>query len=217
MTPALTRPETPPIARRLITRAGLHAPLLLVLAGLGAAMAAPAAAALPSADNGLDPAHTRFEFELRTHWGQRVTGTFPRYEGDRDLLPDGRQQVRLRLATADVHVAGSTRYTALARSARFFDAGRYPAIEFVSEPYSAALTQVGGKLRGQLSMHGVSNTEAFTLAPSSCARPGLDCDVVASGSVDRTRYGIDDWRVALSDTVRFTLRVRWRAPEAASP
>lgn len=214
MTAALPRPETPPIAR-----SRLRAPLLLVLlAAVGGAMAAPTgAAAVPSVDSGLDPAHTRFEFELRTHWGRRVTGTFPRYGGDRDLLPDGRQQVRLRLATAEVHVAESTRYTSLARSKRFFDAERYPAIEFVSEPYSEALTQAGGKLRGQLTMHGVSHTETFTLAPAQCARPGLDCDVVANGSVDRTRYGIDDWRVALSDTVRFTLRVRWREPEDASP
>lgn len=161
---------------------------------------------------GFDPDHTRFGFELRTRWGQRVAGTFPRYDGELVELPDGRQQVRIRLATAAVEVGGSPRYTELARGARFFDAQHHPLVEFVSDPHPPALARTGGPLRGQLTMRGVSRTETFALAPSQCARPGRDCDAVASGSVDRGNYALDDWRFVLGDTVRFQLRVRLQQP-----
>ena len=175
--------------------------------------AAPAIAPLPAGvQAGFDPQHTRFGFELRTRWGQRVAGTFPRYDGELVVLPDGRYQVRIRLATAAVEVAGSRRYTEIARGPRFFDARHHPLVEFVSDPHPPALVQTGGPLRGQLTMRGVSRTETFVLAPSTCARPGRDCDAVASGSVDRGDYALDDWRFALGDTVSFQLRLRLREP-----
>ena len=162
----------------------------------------------PVAAQQFDPAHTGFGFELRTRWGQRVVGTFPRYQGEVSSLPDGTHQVRIRLLTAAVEVADSARYTALARGEGFFDAEHHPFIEFVSEPLSNALLHAGGKLRGRLSMHGVSRNETFALRPSTCARPGLDCDVVAQGSVRREQYGLDGWQLALRNQVRFDLRVR---------
>ena len=162
----------------------------------------------PGAAQQFDPVYTRFGFELLTRWGQRVVGTFPHYEGAVTRLPDGRRQVRIALATGAVEVAGSARYTAMARGEGFFDAARYPWIEFVSEPHAEALLHDGGTLRGRLSIHGVAHRESFTVIPSACPRPGLDCDVVARGSVRRDEYGLDGWQLALRDRVRFDLRVR---------
>lgn len=164
----------------------------------------------PSAAQQFDPVYTRFGFELRTRWGQRVVGTFPRYHGEVSGLADGRRQVRIALYADAVEVAGSARYTALARGEGFFDAARHPLIEFVSEPHLDALLHDGGQLRGRLSIHGIVRTETFVLTPSACARPGLDCDVVAQGSVSRDDYGLDGWQFALRDQVRFNLRVRLR-------
>ncbi|MGQ4660844.1 YceI family protein [Lysobacter sp. F6437] len=188
--------------------------------GVVGALAWPAFAAAPASmpfaapdfrpgdSIGFDPVHTRFGFELRTRWGQRVDGRFPNHDGALEILPDGRHQVRIRLMTAAVEVEGSERYAELARGERFFDAANYPVIEFVSEPHPAELAHDGGKLRGRLSMHGVSRIETFVVAPATCARPGRDCDVVASGSVDRDDYGLDHWRLALTDKVSFDMRVR---------
>lgn len=162
-----------------------------------------------------DPQHTRFGFELRTRWGQRVSGLFQRYEGEVSTLPDGRHRVRIVLRTDSVVVAGSERYTALARGPSFFDAERYPYIEFISEPHPDSLVRTGGRMRGRLSMHGVSRVENFYLSRPSCDLPGKDCDVVASGSISRDDYGLDGWQFALMDRVRFNLRVRLL--EAAVP
>lgn len=164
----------------------------------------------PSAAQQFDPDHTRFGFEVRTRWGQQVAGEFPRYSGEVLRLADGRRQVRLRLAANAVEVAGSPRYTAMTRGEGFFDAARHPLIEFVSEPLTDATLLDGGALRGRCSIKGISHTETFMLEPSLCARPGLDCDVVARGTIERHEYGLDGWRFALRDQVQFDLRVRMR-------
>jgi len=130
---------------------GARASACLILC---AVLAGPLAAQAPQR---FDPGHTRFSFEVRTRWGQRVTGTFPQYAGEVRAAPDGRHVVRIRLATGAVVVAGSPRNTALARGAGFFDAPRHPSIEFVSDPYPEPLLRTGGALRGRLTIHGITD------------------------------------------------------------
>ena len=172
------------------------------------AVVAPDVPLAATSSRTFDPHYTRFGFELRTRWGQRVSGVFPQYAGEVSTLADGRHRVRIVLRTDGVIVAGSDRYTALARGPNFFDAQRYPYIEFVSEPYPDTLVRTGGRMRGRLSMHGVTRMETFTLSRPDCDEPGRNCDVVASGSISRDDYGLDGWQFALADRVRFMLRVR---------
>lgn len=162
----------------------------------------------PAGAQALDPARSHFEFELKTRWGQAIVGQFPRYEGEVTVLPDGRHEVRIRLAADSVEVDGPQRYTRFARGDRFLDAARHPWVEFRSEPYAGELVRGGGPLHGTLSMHGVSRREVFVLAPSECARPARDCDVLVKGHVLRTDYGLESWRWALINDVNFRLRVR---------
>ena len=167
-----------------------------------------------AAGQAFDPERSRFEFELRTRWGQRVVGTFPRHAGEVVTLPDGRRRVRIELDARAIKVEGSTRYTELARGPRFFDVERHPVVDFVSEPYDPALARSGGALRGRLTIRGVSHTEVFKLSPAECDRPGLDFDIRGRGNVRRDTYGLDSWRFALGDWVGFGLSVRLQgAPE----
>lgn len=174
-------------------------------------------AAMAAMGQGFDPAHTAFGFELRTRWGQVLKGRFPRHEGEVTTLADGRRRVRISLATDAVEIVGSPRYTRYARGPEFFDAARHPEVRFVSDPYPPGLLRSGGLLRGVLTMHGIGRSEVFTIAPApaGCERPGLDCDLVARGSVRRDQYGMDDWQLALRNRVDFALTVRLR--DAAAP
>lgn len=206
-------------------------PAWIALAGVASAqmplaptsVAAPPAPAAPPpgprvlSQLGFDPLHTRFSFELRTRWGQKVAGEFPRYDGEVNVLADGRHQVRIRLATGAVVVGDSERYTRMARGERFFAAERYPFIEFLSEPHAADLVRTGGVLRGRLTLHGISRMETFVLAPAVCARPGEDCDAIAHGSVSRDDYALDGWQFALGDRVRFTMQVRLLSAQNKPP
>lgn len=164
-------------------------------------------APLPAAT--LDP-RSRVGFTLHTRWGQTLHGRFPGVSGRIDREADGRRRVRIVLDAASVDIEGSPRYTRFARGPSFFDVARHATVEFVSDPYPERLLHDGGDLAGELLLHGVRRRERFVIVPSRCDRPGLDCDIVAFGTVQRSRYGIDGWKVALREPVRFALRVRTR-------
>lgn len=170
--------------------------------------------AAPSHAGRIDPSASEIGFTLTTRWGQTLRGRFPEYEGELHLLADGRRQVRLSLSAADVRILGNVRYTRLTRGSGFFDAAHYPRVSFVSEPYDDALLREGGVLMGTLAIRDVARLESFTVLPSGCAHPARDCDVVATGVIDRGDYGMDRWSIALAAEVRFQLRIRIRGGDA---
>ncbi|MFZ5636317.1 MAG: YceI family protein [Pseudomonadota bacterium] len=186
----------------MAVRFGLASAPVLICALLAATASARAAE--------IDPQHTRIGFTLKTRWGQVLHGRFPRYEGRIETLDDGRRRVRLTMSARDVEIVGHPNYTDMTRGRGFFEADRFPVVEFVSEPYPPALIADGGKLAGELSIRNVRRRETFAIEPSDCERPAYACDVVAGGSVRRTDYGVDRWIFAVSDHVRFTLRLRLR-------
>lgn len=179
-------------------RAALAAALALLFAALVSAAGAAT----------IDPEASEIGFTLRTRWGKTLEGRFPRYTGEIATLPDGRHQVRLRLSTRDVEIVDSPTYTRITRGEGFFDAGHFPLIEFVSDAYAPALVREGGRLGGQLTIRGVQRREAFTIQPARCGQPAIECDVIASGAVDRGHYGLNRWGFALSSRVVFQLRIR---------
>lgn len=163
----------------------------------------------------VDTVTSRIGFTLTTRWGQTLEGRFPQYQGEIASADDGRHQVRLRLSARDVEIVDHPAYTRFTRGSGFFDAAHYPQVEFVSDAYPAALLRSGGPLIGTLSIRGIRRREVFEISPAGCAQPARDCDVVATGSIDRGDYGMARWSFALSDQVRFTLRVRVRADAGA--
>jgi polyisoprenoid-binding protein YceI len=164
--------------------------------------------AMPSHASDFDPAHTRIGFTLKTRWGQVLQGRFPRYSGEIEALPDGRYRAHLRLDARAVEIANHPKYTGFTRGDGFFEADRFPEVEFISEPYAVSLLRAGGKLAGELRIRDVRRRETFVIEPSECARPTRDCDLVAAGTVRRSDYGVDRWMFAVSDAVRFQLRLR---------
>lgn len=183
--------------------------VMLVAPARGDEGASRAASVLP-----FDTTHSRVGFRLQTRWGQHLRGEFPAYAGEVRVYPDGRRDVRMRLDSTRMHIVGHRRYTRWAKGPDFFDVAGFPVIEFVSETYDATLLREGGALHGTLTMRDVSRPVRFVLDPATCDQPGRECDVVASGEVDRTDFGMDDWRMAVGDTVRFELRVRTVEPVA---
>lgn len=182
-----------------------------------ASAAAFAVCALLAAAHGaaaeIDPAVTRIGFTLKTRWGQVLRGRFPTYTGEIETLGDGRHRVRLALSARDIEIVGHPSYTSMTRGDGFFQADRYPEVTFVSDPYPLSLLAAGGRLGGELTIRDVRRRETFMIVPATCDRPTYDCDVVAGGSVRRTDYGVDRWVLAVSDIVRFDLRLRLREDE----
>ena len=185
-------------------------PWLLLAWALGAVAPAAAGAELPdtvASGTRIDPA-SRVEFTLHTRWGQTLQGRFPAVEGRIEQAADGQRRVRIVLDAAVVSIDGHPRYTRFARGPSFFDVARHPTVEFTSDPYPERLLRDGGDLTGEVFLHGVRRRERFVIVPSRCERPGLDCDIVAFGTLQRGDYGVDGWKIALREPVRFALRVR---------
>ena len=178
---------------------GAFAGLLLAL------VSQPAPAAIH-----LDAAVSRVDFTVKTRWGQALQGTFPTLTGEVVEREDGQRQVHLRIPTGDALLPGHPRYTRLMRGEGFFDVEHHPDILFESDPHPAALAVEGGRLGGFLTIRGIRRREVLSVAPASCERPGLDCDVVVTGTVYRGDYRMDDWSIALSDRVQLALRIRAR-------
>ena len=155
-----------------------------------------------------DLAHSRLGFQIRTRLGQRLEGEFPRFEGSIRVLADGRHQVQLRMFSEYVQIPDKPRYSGWMRGEDFFDAGRYPVVEFESDPYPADTARQGGDIEGRLTIRGISRREVLHLEKPECATPGYDCDLVSQGTISRGRYGMDRWQFAVSDRVTFILRAR---------
>src|SRR3546814_4858636 len=86
-------------------------------------------------------------------------------------------------------------YTTLFRS----EADRFEWVEFVSDPYPDALMREGGRLGGHVTIRGVERRESFVIRPATCGAPGVACDIVARGSINRDAYGMGRWGFALSE------------------
>ncbi|NLW95538.1 YceI family protein [Luteimonas wenzhouensis] len=184
------------------------------LALLCAGWLAPVAASPPGPAAEIDTARSRIGFTLKTRWGQELEGRFPQWSGTIEPVSAQRRRVRLRLPTSEVEILDHPQYSKITRGKGFFDADHHPWVEFVSDPYDDALLREGGLLGGQLTIRGVRRREVFALAPATCARPTIDCDVVATGVVYRSDYAMDRWAFALADRVVFSLHLRTR-PSAA--
>lgn len=167
-------------------------------------------AAVQAAATEIDGPASQAGFSLQTRWGQTLQGRFPSVRGEVDTLADGRRRVRLELATGDVEILGHPGYTRFTRGQGFFAAERWPQVEFLSDPYPPALLQHGGALGGSLRIRGIARHTVFLIEPAACARPGRDCDVVASGRIRRSDFDMARWRVAISEEVDFALRIRLR-------
>src|SRR5690606_11497213 len=148
-------------------RTGDGHPLRVLVAVTGRGTAAAVVALLTLALLGLvhatqiDQEASRVGFTLKTRWGKTLVGHFPRHEGVITRMSGGMHQVRLRLSTADVEIEDSTTFTRLTRGDGFFDAARYPWVEFVSDPYPVSLIREGGRLGGVLTIRGVERRETF--------------------------------------------------------
>lgn len=169
---------------------------------------------VPAVVGRIDPVHSRIGFQIRTLLGQRIAGAFPRFEGEVEPQADGRHRVHLRLYAAQAEIPNHPRYSEWLRGPQFFDAARFPLVEFDSDPYPSSVSASGGAITGQLSLRGTRLPETLSIQPAGCDRPGYDCDVVGRGVLSRGRYGMGGWDVMLKDRVVLEMHVRLdgRAP-----
>ncbi|HEX5352986.1 MAG TPA: YceI family protein [Rhodanobacteraceae bacterium] len=170
-----------------------------------------AAAATPVPQNWtIDPAQSQVQFSVRKFWVVHVRGTFPGLRGSLREI-DARIGASMGKVDATLDVTklrmDSARDRRYALGTSFFDAARYPAIHFDSDPFPLGKLATGGTLRGSLSLHGERHPVTLALLPSDCPRQPLECAIHVQGSISRSSFGMRGWRGVLSNKVMLDLRI----------
>ena len=197
-------------------------PGLRVAALLSAFVVAPAPAAVPTASPPIqdvampllfDPARSQARFKVRMRILPAATGHVLDVRGQ--LQPEGaRQRVEVEVDGRKLRFAGPSWMAKVTRSEQFLDVDQHPRIFFRSDAFAPSLLRNCGQLRGELTLRGQTRPVAFNVAPSACATPGRECDILVTGRVSRAAFGMHAYRLTVRDSVDFEFQVRLK-PEAA--
>lgn len=155
-------------------------------------------------------------FSVRLVWFQTVSGRFRDMQGGVRIDPDDHRlhvQARIRVDSVQVHPA---HYRKRLLGYRFFDADRHPYIRFESSALSVHELRTGTRLRGQVTVHGITRPLTLHLSDTRCPGPGLDgCTLHLKGTLDRLRFSMHAYRALVSRRVHLDLEIRLRAVEPA--
>jgi len=164
----------------------------------------------------LDPVRSSAEFEVKVLWLIGVHGRFGLVQG---TISVDREQASV-VADARIDVGTITMrnhsYEEWVKSAEFFDAARFPQIHFVSEAFPRDRLRSGGELAGTLTVRGVDRHIVLDVEPSDCPDAvARSCAVEASGSIQRSDFGMRSRRGTLSDKVELSFAI-YLAPDGGN-
>lgn len=178
-------------------------------------MSTALATAVPAGTYSIDPAHSRVEFAVRHLGIATVRGHFASFEGTFEVdgeLASAKARGSVEVASVDTQEPQRDDHL---RSADFFDAERYPRIEFAS----TEIRPVDGdrfEVVGDLTLHGI--TREITLSAEILGtesdlwgneRVGLE----VRGELNRKDYGmtfnqvLGSGNVLVSDKVKLNIEV----------
>ena len=182
--------------------------LVLLVASWSMALAREQTAALA-----IDAAQSSARFIVHMRIRPSTEGHLSRVSGELRGSPASDWQVLVKIDGHSLRVDGPQWMDRITRSDSFLAVDKYPEIRFESTPFSDSVLHAGGAMRGQLTLRGVTRAVSFRLLPATCARPGRDCDLQVQGTISRHAFGMNAYRVLLTDNVDFHIRVRLQ-PEA---
>jgi polyisoprenoid-binding protein YceI len=160
----------------------------------------------------IDTDRSSAEFVVRMRLRLRAQGRIDAISGE--LRGDARQGWRVSV-DADgrgLKVAGPRWMERSTRSDEFLAVDSHPDIRFLSEAFSDRVLREGGRVRGELTLRGLTRTVSLRLLPSACARPGRDCDLRVNGIISRNAFGMTAHSFSVKDDVELRLRVRLLDP-----
>jgi len=156
----------------------------------------------------LDPKRSAAEFEVKVLWLIGVHGRFGQVAG---TITVDREHASV-VADARIDVGTITMrnhtYEDWVKSAEFFDAAKFPQIHFVSDAVPQDRLRSGGQIAGTLTVRGIDRRIVLDVEPSACPDAvARSCAVEASGSIQRSEFGMRSRRGTLSDKVEMAFSI----------
>ena len=141
-------------------------------------------------------------FDARGHFGEVA--------GEIERAPDT-VRVSARIPVASAHM-DSERYARMLKGPQFLAGDEHPWIEFRSDALDPDQLDAGGNIPGEVCMRGVCRREIFQLHQLDCryhSDTGVaeECEMIVSGSLQRTRYGMRSHRGALKNQIELRMRL----------
>jgi polyisoprenoid-binding protein YceI len=164
----------------------------------------------------LDPKRSTAEFEVKVLWLIGVHGRFGQVAGT--ITVDHAHASVVADARIDVGTITMRNHTYedWVKSAEFFDAAKFPQIHFVSDAVPQDRLRSGGQIAGRLTVRGIDRRIALEVEPSACPDAvARSCAVEASGSIQRSDFGMRSRRGTLSDKVELSFAI-YLAPDGGN-
>jgi len=159
----------------------------------------------------IDAGQSSARFVVHTRISMRAEGLMPQVSGELLGSPDAGWQVLVYVDGRGLLFEGPRWMERITRSEAFLAVDRHPGIHFHSEKFADAALRDGGPLHGELTLRGQTRPVSFQLQPSTCARPGRDCEIQVQGTISRHAFGMNAYRALVKDDVDFHIRVRLQA------
>jgi polyisoprenoid-binding protein YceI len=167
----------------------------------------------------IEASSARVEFDIAALWVLHRRGYFRDLDGSLAISADGLSaEIDVRIRVDSVQMKDRD-HVDLLLSPAFFDAAHHPWIEFRSDPFGLS-GDARLALPGTLSVRGISRRVRFDVDLGSC-RPGLpeSCTVSVDGVLQRSRFGMTEYRRTLADKVylRIVARLGDAPPQPGLP
>lgn len=159
----------------------------------------------------IDPSHTEPYYEIG-HLGFSIErGTFAKVRGTIDLdAAAGTGAVAVSIDVASLNSNWPER-DAVLKGEQFFDADRYPSIQFQSSDVRFDAHGTPVSVAGQLTLHGTSRPVTLAIEHFKCAEHPLLkkpwCGAEATATIRRSEFGITAFVPALPDDVHLVIPV----------
>jgi polyisoprenoid-binding protein YceI len=157
----------------------------------------------------LDPAHSSAQFAVRHMGISTVRGSFTKLSGSAQYDPAAvkNDSVEVTIETGSVDTRVEMRDNDL-RSDHFFDVQKYPAMTF----RSTKIESLGAdklKITGDLTIRGVSKSVSLDVEgptkPIDDGHGHLHMGVSATGTVDRTDFGMTGYQGVVGNEINLTI------------
>ncbi|MBW8371507.1 MAG: YceI family protein [Thiobacillus sp.] len=159
----------------------------------------------------LDPSHTFPQFEIDHLWFFTERGQFARVQGS--LEYDVKQHTGILEVVIDATSldTGNDERDAVLKGAGWFDISRYPTITFRSQRFIFEQDQLAA-IEGKLTMLGMAQPMRLEIARIQCvlnlASRKRRCEADASGTLQRSRFGMRTGQPFIGDEVRLRIQAR---------